>query len=246
MNTEKLQFNIPESTGKVEVVIREGKAEENIKPMPPVQINITGTLGAPYEFLEKRLEKAPINESSAHILVDRDKMTITLIMDESDFYKRGSVVGVLSAHPVFVKFGINTDKDWEPNKLGQFFKMNRAFFEDTAENMKLVSSLKNFSAKIDSLIEKQKDESGSYKDSYSAVVTSNLPEKFRVNIPFFIGGEKESFEVEFDSSINGKIVFLNLISPGANFSIETIRDTAIDAQLKEIRRIAPYIVIIEQ
>lgn len=250
MEPEKLNIVVPES-GKAEVIIREGSAPELIKPMPPVKTDLKGTIEAPAIFLSKRLlilnevDRAEF-QAKSHILVNRENMTITLIINESDHYTRGSVVGELKVHPMFVKFGINQDFDWEPNRLGHFFKMNRAFFENLEDNMKLVSVLKNFNAKIDSMVEKQSEQSGGFKDNYSAVVTSNLPMGFNLSMPLFVGGKKEFFEVEFDATVNGRAVFLNLISPGANATLELVRDTAIDEQLNLIRDVAPGIVIIEQ
>lgn len=250
MEPEKLNIVVPES-GKAEVIIREGSAPEQLREMAPIQIDIKGTIGAPHQFLSQRM--AFLNKenelnfmANSHILVNREKMSITLIINESDHYKRGKIVGEIKTHSVFEKFGINSDKDWEPNKLGQFCKMNRAFFESLEANMMLVSVLKNFNAKIDSMVEKQSEQSGGFKDNYSAVVTSNLPMGFNLSMPLFVGGKKEFFEVEFDATVNGRAVFLNLISPGANATLELVRDTAIDEQLNLIRDVAPGIVIIEQ
>jgi hypothetical protein len=55
----------------------------------------------------------------------------------------------------------------------------------------------------------------------------------------------ETLEVETCARINGRDVAFALLSPEANHMLEGIRDTAIDAQLLQIRKIAPNIAIIE-
>lgn len=70
--------------------------------------------------------------------MNREAVEITLIINESDEYKRGKVAGKLSYNPKFIEFGINSNKVWTPTELGLFIKMNRAFFADRNENMKLV------------------------------------------------------------------------------------------------------------
>ena len=125
------------------------------------------------------------------MIVNKEKLSILLVINENDGYLKGNILGKLEQHPKFIEFGINSGKDWDPSQLGQFFKMNRFYFADQSENMSLVSILKNFEAKIDSTIEKQKLEEGSFKDNYSAVVTSNLPGTFKLKIPLFKGGEAE-------------------------------------------------------
>jgi hypothetical protein len=55
----------------------------------------------------------------------------------------------------------------------------------------------------------------------------------------------ETLEVETFAKINGREVAFTLFSPGANQTLEEIRDRAIDSQLEQIGEIAPNIVIIE-
>jgi hypothetical protein len=169
-----------------------------------------------------------------------------LVISENDDYYRGVVIGKLEQHPKFKEFGINAGKNWDPNELGQFCKMNRAFFLDRSENMKLVSDLKNFEAKVATEIKKQKSDNGDFADNYSGVVTSNLPGLFKLKIPLFKGREAEELEVEFYASINGRTVALQLYSPGAMQALEDLRDVVIDEQIDKIKELTPDIAIIEQ
>ena len=242
---KKIVVNLPE--GVTELTMREGAAMKLLDPKPPVKIDLAGVIGAPVEFLSKRVSEADqINPKRCHVLVDREKVSITLITAENDEYETGKVVGKLSQHPKFAEFGINSGKGWEPNELGQFFKMNRAFFPDKAANMKLVTDLKNFEANVATKIERQKSEKGDFKDNYSGVVMSNLPEAFTVQLPIFKGMPAETIEVEFYASVNGREVTLQLISPGACQLLEDLRNRVIDEQIERIKGLSPEIAIIEQ
>lgn len=154
---KKVVVNLPEGTTQAEIIVREGEAPAVLAPKPPVKIDLSGVIGAPVEFLElRRYDSEQINPLRCHVLVDREQVSITLITNEDDEYRRGRIVGKLTTHPKFSEFGINAGKGWEPNELGQFFKMNRAFFPDKTANMKLVTELKNFEATVNSKVEKQK------------------------------------------------------------------------------------------
>lgn len=246
MENEKLQINLASGMEKAEIIIREVNTANELPVKPPVKVDIKGTIGAVAEFLLKRGDEPDqVNQKRCFITVDRSKMSITLITNEHDAYNSGTVVGTASVHPKFVEFGINAQIDWEPNALGQFFKMNRAYFADKSENMNLVTKLKNFEAQVSTQIKKQKDENGDFADNYSGVVMSSLPGAFKLQIPLFKGRPAEEIEVEFYASINGRTVFLQLFSPGANQAIEDIRDSMIDEELEDIKTICPDIAIIE-
>ena len=203
---------------------------------------IDGTIDVPYRWLEKRIDL--INQKSSNIIVNRDKMGMILTINETNYYQ-DAITGVLQPSKEMVEFGINTDKKWEPIKLSQFLKMHRAFFTDKSQNMMLVSTLKNFKAKVNQDIERSKEENGSKVDNYSQVVDSNLPKSFKLNIPLFKGFACEEIEVEIYADVDGRDVSLSLVSAGANEAIEEYKNKVIDEQLDAIRQIAPDIVIIE-
>ncbi len=249
MNSEdkKVVVNLAEGTTQAEVIVREGAAVKILDPKPPVKINLSGVIGAPVEFLKKRLsETDQINPKRCHVIVNREKLTVILITAEDDDYTTGKITGSLSLHPKFEEFGINQKKSWEPSELGQFLKMNRAFFPVREENMKLVNDLKNFSATVNSSMDRQTKENGSMKMSYGQVVNSNLPEAFTLKMPIFKGVEATNVQVEVYATIDGADVYLQLFSPAANQMIEEMRDKVIDEQIAEIRELSPEIAIIEQ
>lgn len=244
MSENKLNVIVPKdyNGAPIEVVLREGEAPVALDPKEPERVVINGTIDAPFRWLEKRVEL--INQKVTNIIVNRDKMGLALTIDETSYYQT-EINGILQASKEMVEFGINTEKKWEPIKLSKFIKMHRAFFTDKSQNMMLVSTLKNFKAKVNQDIERSKEENGSKVDNYSQVVDSNLPKSFKLNIPLFKGFACEEIEVEIYADVDGRDVSLSLVSAGANEAIEEYKNKVIDEQLGAIRQIAPDIVIIE-
>lgn len=245
MENEKLQVNFAPGATKCELVIREGAAVRELEPKAPIKTSLSGVIGAPLEYLTKRVETGQFTQERTHIIVNREKIKLSLVINEDDEYKRGQVDGVLAFHPKFIEFGINTGKVWTPTELGMFFKMNRAFFSDRQVNMKLVSELMNFTATVNNKIDRSVKENGDRTDNFAQVVNSNLPASFTLKLPIFKGKDAETLEVETFAQINGREVCFILLSPGANQTLEEVRDRAIDEQLDKIKSIAPNIAIIE-
>ena len=244
MSENKLNVVVPKDYNgtPIEVVLREGEAPELLEIKEPERVVISGTIDTPFRWLEKRIEL--INQKASNIIVNRDVMGIALTVDETNYYQ-SDIRGELKTSKEMIEFGINTEKKWEPIKLSKFLKMHRAFFTDKSQNMMLVSTLKNFKAKVNQDIERSKEENGSKVDNYSQVVDSNLPKSFKLNIPLFKGFACEEIEVEIYADVDGRDVSLSLVSAGANEAIEEYKNKVIDEQLDAIRQIAPDIVIIE-
>jgi hypothetical protein len=248
MANEKNKIILPE--GVKEIIIREGQAPATLPELAPVKTDISGTIGAVVEFLRLRIytdqkDRFQIDPMRSHVIVDRENLSISLIISENDPYLKGCVKGTMKVHPKFAEFGINSGKSWEPNALGQFFKMNRFYFPDKAKNMELVSQLKSFIANVNSKVEKEKKENGNFADNYSSTVSSNIPSAFTLQIPLFKGTPTETIEVEFYASVDGRDVSLQLFSPSANQLVEEMRDKVIDEQIEAIKSIL-HIVIIEK
>lgn len=245
-NNNKINLTIENYTGEKPIVIvyREGVAGKVLDEKAPVSTDVAGVLSTPLDWLRKRVDT--IEQKKAKILVEREKYTITLIVNESDPYNKATISGTAELSEVFKKFGINDpNAGWVPAKLGQFIRLNRATFEDKEQCMKLVSALKNFKANAQSQIEKQHDPSGSRAEVYRQTVESNLPKSFTVKIPIFAGPVKTTFDVEFDHYLTDGEVFLQLVSPGAQELMDEWRDNSIDKVLNSIRELAPDIAILE-
>ena len=94
-------------------------------------------------------------------------------------------------------------------------------------------------------IDRAVKENGNRTDNFAQVVNSNLPESFTVQMPIFKGLPSESIEVETFAQVNGREVSFVLLSPGAQATLEDLRDKVIDEQLEQVKEIAPEIAIIE-
>lgn len=233
---EKLtEMNIED--GK-DMVIRFGDA---LPLKEPKYVSINGTIDAPARWVEKR--KDDIVSADAHILVDRDHMTITLNTDENNFYS-DQIVGTLTLSTEMQEFGINTGEYMSCFDMADRIKQLRTYFETQQDAMKLVSELRNFKAKVDKELELSDDKRGNQKILRAQTVESNLPKSFKVNMPIFKGTEKRTFEVEVE--INPNDLSCTLVSPDAHDIVVQERDNQMDAVLGRIADAAPNIVIIEQ
>lgn len=218
-------------------VVREGTA---LPLKEPLQVAIKGILSSPLDWLVKRIDI--IDQKQAHLIVDREKLSVTLKLAETDFYQ-SIISGSLSLHEKFIKFGINTGKFLTPLEMSDLIKMNRSCFENIDTAMNLVSTLRGFKAKVEKQIESSDDKRGNVNDIRIQAVDSNLPKSFNLNIPIFKGMGNAIFEVEVE--IRSSDLTCTLISPVANDLIDSFRDIQIDKVLEGIKEIAPDIAIIE-
>lgn len=233
---EKLtEMNIED--GK-DIVIRFGDA---IPLQEPKYVSIHGTIDAPARWVEKR--KDDIVSADAHVLVDRDRMTITLNTDENSAYM-DQIVGTLTLSTEMQEFGINTGEYMSCFDMADRIKQLRTYFDTQQEAMKLVTELRSFKAKIDKELELSDDKRGNQTIMRAQTVESNLPKSFKVNMPIFKGTEKRTFEVEVE--INPNDLSCTLVSPDAHDIVVQERDSQMDGVLVRIAEAAPNIVIIEQ
>ena len=246
MNTEKLNINFAEGEGVKEIILREtNHVNEPLPILEPKMVNLKGNISAPYAFLEKRWQFSQIDHERTYLFVDRDNLEIGLVCNETDARNCMNIAGHIELSRQFKSFGVNMDVSFQPEQLANFFRINRSYFKDRAENMTLVSLLKSFRAKIETEVEREKKDNGSVTDVYKKVVNSNLPASFKVCIPIYKGAEPEEIEIEVIATVNGRDVALELISPDAASIVEEVRDKLIDEQLDKIREFAPEIPIIE-
>lgn len=248
MDPEKLNINFANGEVVKELIIREVDTvvEDKLPVLEPDKVEISGNITAIFAFLEKRwnAEDAQVNHCRTHILVDRDNLMMTLVVNETDKREKKTVVGTIQLSRQYTAFGVNK-KLWESTDLGNFFRINRSYFEKKETNMSLVSLLKRFTAKVNTEVEREEKDNGSVTDVYRKVVDSNLPEAFAVKIPIFKGSQPEVFTIEIIAHVEGKHAVLELISPDAEAIVEEVRDKLIDEQIEKIKELAPEIPIIE-
>ena len=242
-----MQINLDKDCQKAEIVIREVDKVNELPVLEPEKVNISGTITSISSFLEKRWGcEGQIDHQHTHIIVDRDNLSMTLIANETDTRNKMVVTGKLQLSRQFMAFHINDGHAWEPLVLSQFIKMNRAYFSNRDENMKLVSVFKSFKAKVNTDYERDRKENGSFMDNYSQIVDSNMPDRFSVVLPIFKGTAVKTIEIETYATIDGHDVTVQLVSPGAQEVVDQTLDTIIDEQIAAIREIAPEIPFIEK
>lgn len=250
MQPEKVFFNFDKDTPKAELVVRQVNqiVEKELPVLEPDKVNITGTISAIANFLEKRWGvEGQIDHTHTHILLDRDNLKMVLICNETDSRYKMTVTGTIEVSRQYKDFHINDySKNWQPIELGNFFRVNRTYFESLDVNADLVTKLKTFSATVKAQVDKHKLDDGSVKFQYQQAVDSNLPKKFNITIPIFKGSEAEQISVETDATVEGTDVSFHLISADAAAIYESARDKVIDGELERINKVAPEIPIIEQ
>lgn len=250
MQPEKVFFNFDKDTHQAELVIRQVNqiVEKELPVLEPEQVDISGTISAIANFLEKRWNvEGQIDHAHTHILLDRDNLKMVLVCNETDSRYKMQVKGTIEVSRQYKDFHINDySKNWEPIELGNFFRINRTYFESLDVNADLVKKLKTFTATVKAHVDKHKQDDGSVKYQYQQAVDSNLPKQFNLTIPIFKGSAAEQISVETDATVNGTDVSFHLISADAAAIYESARDKVIDGELERIKEIAPEIPIIEQ
>lgn len=201
-----------------------------IAPKDPVKIEISGNIDSPINFLLERVSE--LNLKKCHLIVSREKMTITLIINEDDALTIGKISGKLELHPDFKKFKINSGETWTSFDLADLIKMNRSFFSSKEVAMKLVSQLRDFQAKVNKQIDAFRDDRANFNVKKAQVVESNLPDVFSLVIPIFKGQVKQNVPVEIN--IHPESLSCQLCSPEANDLASYFKDLAIDSQLERI------------
>lgn len=227
-------------SGVKEVIITHRKG---LDAKAPINIGIEGNIDSVKNFLAVRNPFISIADS--YILVNREKLRIFLSYNSTDPYREGSIKGVLSLHPDFEKWKINTGISWDNDELAEFIKMNRYCFKSKTDAMKLSGELKNLKIKVDKEVEASNDNRGNVKVlAAQKVINSSIPKSFIINVPIFKGQVKTEFEIEVYVSPNN--FQITLVSPDANDIKNNVRDSIIDGQINDIKDITPDIPIIEQ
>jgi len=124
------------------------------------KVAIAGILNTPSLYLKKRV--ALIAVLSSHVIVNREKMTIELVANEEDHFAH-VIKGSLEIHPDFDAFQINKGYAWDPFELADFIRMNRSHFDNIDVAIGLVTSLKTFTAKVKTHLEKAENQNGDRK-----------------------------------------------------------------------------------
>ncbi len=233
--------------GVKEVIITH---RQGLEELPPDNVSFEGNIDSIKNFLAVRInamykDESVIELADSYILVNRENQKIHLFYNSTDPYKQGCVTGVLSLHPDFEKWKINTGQSWNNDELAEFIKMNRYCFKSKSDAMRLSAELKTLKVKVEKQAEASNDNRGNVKAlAAQTVIESSIPKTFIINVPVFKGQAKMEFEIEI--YVNPNTYQVTLVSPDANDIKNNVRDSIIDEQIKEIKEITNNIAIIEQ
>jgi len=216
--SEKIQ--IIAGPGASVVEIREGKA---LELREPVKINISGTLSAPYDFLDSG-KLAFHNPLASHVLIDADKGTLMLISDETNHYQ-AKIFGSLTLFEDLVAFEINTDRKRTNQELIRFLKRVKFYFPDPLQHTGFLEKIQKFSASVQTMIKDERDNGGNSINAIEKKVTSELGQlKFKLELPIYKGYPKVAFEVE---------VCLDPTDKAINFFLESVELFTLIKEKKE-------------
>ena len=196
-----------------------------------------GQPGTVAEFVQMRHP----NPENTHVEVDREKGTITMTSNEHlPEFSRTAIRSSIKLDPAYTEFKININEPWDPVQLGQLFRRRRRYFADSALNLKLVSLLTNFKAKVDSQLEKVDDRSNRrFKEAVEKVVQSELPQSFKLTLPVIKGVPAEEFEVDFVLEARDGLIYIYLDSVEAEEIAESAKNTAINEEVEALAGVYP-------
>lgn len=192
---EKIDLNKLEAKDGVLTIKHETLPTQKVETIHEEEhVSLKGTIKAPANFWEKR--SATVTKLKAHVKYSYRDRTISLVTEEN-FSKLGEeVTGSLNINPEFNAFGINIEKMFKVNDLVKHVRMNKFLFADKDVHAKILSSLKSFSANVESEIRKVNDGRGNIEDVYKTTMKSNAELNFNILAPIFIGEPAKSFNVE--------------------------------------------------
>lgn len=227
------------------VTILEGKT---LDPKPPVKIAVTGHITAPAEFLKKRFRDridAGANPNNGHVLqkvdiksailvVDEDKLTISLLMDPENPYGT-EIIGRLEYTPYLDGFHINTDKQFSRPELTKLLRYSRLLFRDEDKYEELLKAYQTLDLKAFIEARQEDDTRGNKNYSLSKKVSTNLPESFVLRLPIFKGQRPEEFRVNICIDTTEGSARFNFESPELKEIIDQRKIEIFEDQLKEFQ-----------
>src|SRR5687767_6481696 len=123
---EQMKINvIPQGS---ELVIRHGDAEKIVYPK---SISLTGTLAAPFQFLQGR---GIFDQERTHLQIDTNNSKISLVVGDTDPHTTHNVTGQLTYNAELLAFSINTPKRWTIRDFVKFCRERKFFFADASEH----------------------------------------------------------------------------------------------------------------
>lgn len=178
------------------------------------------------------------------ISVDREKHTLvaTVNPQRSDISRK--IVGSLKLAKVISDLGLNVVGWSDPAHLAVLFRKNLNYFPDREDAMVMITALKNFEAKVDSMVQK-KSGGNAYKNSVESVAKSNLNKSIRIQIPLFASSTPEEyvlFYMDVEVRAEGSSPKIYLIVDELDSMIQKVSKEALDSEVRSLEE-AGYLVL---
>lgn len=233
----KNEINVSTESGVRQLIILEGKAPD---PVNPIAVEIKGNIHAVRNFLIKR--KDSINLLTCFLIVSLKNMWINLIVEENS--PTGTeVTGTLVQNSCFNELEINKDKTFDTHTLAAMLQKKVHLFESKNVGKEIISSLKQFKAKVDKQLENTKDNRGNVAMSRVQAIESNIPAGFTLSVPLFEGVE-EKVGIFVEIVINPDTLNCSLVSNDLYELLDVKSKEFINSEVQEIEKLAPELVII--
>lgn len=215
------------TTEQKDITIRKGDA---LPPKAPQSISIDGTLGAPAQFLAGR---GKIDEQNAHLRIYKDLGKLELFIQDTDPHTTHKITGSLKRDSILNGFAINSDKRWAVADFLKFIRTMRFYFPDKEQHASLIQSLQTWSVGITRVIQEHNDNTGNSKYLLETKIRDvKLLTKFKIELPIFQGFAKHVFTVEIGLDPKAVTVDLYLISDELIELEIGVRESTIEAELK--------------
>jgi len=202
------------------LVIREGDA---LPVYEPKKIDLSGDVNAPKVFFNARKQDFPTTTSFCKVSVSEQRIEIVLVGDDRK-ENQINIRGIATQNPEADGFQLNSDSGLTIDQMVKLFQRRRPMFPNTDQYARIVSSLRNFKANIQTAIEKSKDNKGNEASHLVKQVESGLPETFELSFKPYLGGPLLTFTIETEVSVVGDGVAVKLFC----FNLSSIkRDAAL-------------------
>lgn len=223
-----------------ELVISEG-----FQKKPQKAVSISGSLYSPREFYRARKSIIDAKKDKTHILVDVQKATVRLIVDETNPFDSYVIEGKMIPFEDFEAFRINTGTRFEKNEIISLLKKSKVYFPDKEDWSRLLMTFQKFITKVTKDFENSDNQKGQVQklEAYSGALQGfridgekeEFNPEFILELPLFVGEEKVRFTVQ---------ICLDPVDTKMKFYLESIDLHEKGKEMKEIalsKAIKPFI-----
>jgi len=233
-NAQIIELAKAAKDGKIEVIYREGKAEEILAPVKPLekkQLVLIGNSGTVLEFLRKRAHLFKPDSCNIEVITDDNQ----IIFQGNESQENNDFITIVKSFLTTTKdlqgLDINEDNYYAPLDLSRYLRKRKNLFTDSEEFKLVFTALSTFQAEVNRQIEKADDRTGNASNVIKQTVVSNLPKKFSLSVkPFQNVDRYITIEIEID--VNPNSLDCTLLSFDIDEKIDLLRKEIIEKELE--------------